>query len=60
LNLGYTFVDTETATHPSHLWFVVSNPDGANRVAIVNVSSDNGGLNGLDGLYVGDHPWLHH
>ena len=57
MNLGYTFVNVETATHPSHLWFVVSHSDGANRVVIVNVSSDNGGLDGLD---VGDHPWIRH
>ena len=60
MNLGYTFVNTETARHPSHLWFVISHPDGANRVVIVNVSSDSGGLDGLEGLYPGDHPWVQH
>src|SRR5215813_3000653 len=45
---------------PTHLWFVVSNVTGADRVVIVNVSSDDEGLGDLDMLLAADHPWLTH
>src|SRR5207247_1816332 len=55
---GDTFVNVARGNIPSHLWFVVSNPTGANRIAIVNISTDPGGLSGLETLRPADHSWI--
>ena len=60
MNLGSTFVNVATPTFPSHLWFVVSHIDGANRVVIVNISSTDRGLGDLEVLNIGDHAWILH
>jgi hypothetical protein len=60
VNLGDAFTNAPAPGIPTHLWFVVSNPSGAGRIAIVNVSSDNGGRGCLIALAPGEHPWLHH
>lgn len=60
MTLGDTFLNLPHGRVRSHFWFVVSNPTGAGRVAIVNVSSENDGLDGLPTLLAADHPWLKH
>jgi hypothetical protein len=60
VNLGDAFINAEVRNIPSHLWFVVSNPTGAARVVIVNVSSNDDGLGCLITLVPGEHPWLRH
>jgi len=60
LNLGDTFVNAESSRYPSHLWFIVSHPDGAGRVVIVNISSDAWQLDDLEKLGPDDHPWIKH
>jgi hypothetical protein len=36
----------------------VSRPTGANRIVLVNVSSDDNGLGDLESLTPADHPWI--
>lgn len=60
MTLRDAFVNVRAGAYPSHLWFVVSNPTGANRVVTVNVSTDDGGLGDLPFLTPSDHPWLRH
>ena len=60
MNLGDTFVNIAVGQFRSHLWAVVSHPDGANRVVIVNVSSDDDGLGDLETLKPPELPWLSH
>ncbi len=58
MKLSDTFVNAPLPDVPSHLWVVVSAPDVASRVVIVNFSSDNAALQDLDTVETTEHPWL--
>ena len=61
MNLGDAFVNLPDGTgYPSHLWFVITRPTGANRVAIVNISSENDGVPDLPIFRSADHSWPQH
>lgn len=57
MNLGSAFLNHARGKVPAHLWFAISNPTGANRIAIVNISSDNDGIEDLPIFEAGHHPW---
>ena len=58
MNLGDTFLTLAVGEISDHLWFVVSHPTTTGRVALVNVSSDDGGYADARTLLATDHPWL--
>ena len=58
MNLGDTYVNVPRGSVLSHLWLTISEPTGANRIAIVNVSSQDDGLDDLPIIGPSDHPWL--
>jgi hypothetical protein len=61
VNLGDTFFNLPDGTgYPNHLWFVISNPTGAEKVVIVNIPSDDEGYGDLPVLARNDHPWMTH
>ena len=61
MNLGDAFVNKAVpGVVPSHLWLVLSDPAAHPRVVLVNISSDDGGHDGLTPVAAGEHEFITH
>ena len=59
MNLGETFIPVATARQ-DHLHIVVSEPNDAGQVAVVNLTTRRWDSDTCCLLQVGDHPWVKH